>query len=87
MPGLFVCSGDIMNFDNPAVPFLLAGGNPNWKPREPVLGLRRFVLVSSNEQAPYRKDPRSTSRSRAYFTSKEEPVKTPAKRLVPPEAG
>ena len=27
------------------VPFLLAGGNPNWTPREPFLGLRLFRAV------------------------------------------
>lgn len=51
------------------VPFLLAGGDPNWKPRLPVVHLRRLVLVSSDEQVPYKrasKDPRSNARSRAH---------------------
>ena len=58
-----------------AVPFLLAGGNPDWKPREPVLGIRKRLLMTTDEHSPYKranrdrrtrtyKDPRSTPRSR-----------------------
>ena len=35
-----------------AVPFLLAGGDPNWMPRTPVMGFKRFEPKSDAQQAP-----------------------------------
>lgn len=35
-----------------AVPFLLAGGDPNWVPRAPVMGFRRFEPEFETAHAP-----------------------------------
>lgn len=35
-----------------AVPFLLAGGDPNWVPRAPVMGFRRFEPEFEAAHAP-----------------------------------
>lgn len=86
--------------DNPGaagVPFLLAGGNPNWKSREPVLGIRKLLLMTTDEHSPYKranrdrktrtyKDPRSAPRSRRSMSETSEEI--PAELgLAPPEAG
>lgn len=34
------------------VPFFLAGGNPNWVPRVPLMGLKRFEVKDVESQAP-----------------------------------
>ena len=34
------------------VPFLLAGGDPNWVPRTPVMGFKRFEPKSDAQQVP-----------------------------------
>ena len=34
------------------VPFLLAGGDPNWVPRTPIMGLKRFEPKTDAQQAP-----------------------------------
>ena len=86
--------------DNPGaagVPFLLAGGNPNWKPREPVLDIRKRMLMTTDDQSPYKranrdrktrtyKEPRSAPRSRRSMPeTSEEILAEPG--LAPLEAG
>ena len=39
-----------MKDDLPPVPFLLAGGNLSWTPREPVLGLKYFERLDSSSK-------------------------------------
>ena len=33
------------------VPFLLAGGNPNWVPRKPLMGLKHFERLDASSKA------------------------------------
>ena len=41
--------------DDPVVPFLLAGGDPSWTPREPMLmNPRFFVTRNTSDAAPKR---------------------------------
>jgi len=32
------------------VPFLLAGGNPNWVPRKPLMGLKHFARLDASSK-------------------------------------